>query len=395
MTAPAVKAQAYPVQFWLLCFSSLLFFSSFMMVIPELPAYLSGLGGGEYKGLIISLFTITAMLSRPFSGRLADKIGRVPVMMVGSAVCVVCSATYPILASVAGFMILRLVHGFSTGFTPTGQTAYLSDIVPARKRGEAMGYLGTAGTLGMAGGPAIGAAVANHISMEAMFYCSSLFALSSLLILGGIKETLKQKVRFSPSLLKVGKEDIFEPRVLVPCLVMVLSTYSFGAVFTLIPDLGEFVGIRNKGLLFTYFTLASLLVRLLGGKASDFYGRPVVLKISTAMVTLAMVIIGMAQEAYTLILGISLYGVAHGITAPTLLAWASDLSDEQHKGRGLASLYIFMELGIGLGAFFSGWIYANNFTHFTIAFLTCASLSGVAFIYLMTGRLPITSHGVR
>ena len=389
MTNESVKAQPYSVQFWLLCLSSLLFFSSFMMVIPELPAYLSGLGGGEYKGLIISLFTITAMLSRPFSGRLADKIGRVPVMMLGSAVCVVCSVTYPLLASVAGFLILRLIHGFSTGFTPTGQTAYLSDIVPARKRGEAMGYLGTAGTLGMAGGPAIGGAIANQFSIEAMFYCSALSALGSILILGGIKETLKHKVRFSPSLLKVGRADLFEPRVLVPCIVMVLSAYSFGAVFTLIPDFGEFVGIRNKGLLFTYFTVASLLVRLIGGKASDYYGRSVILKISTAMITVAMVSIGVAHEASTLILGISLYGLAHGITAPTLLAWASDLSDEQHKGRGLASLYIFMELGIGLGAFLSGWVYSNDTAHFPVTFFTCAALSGIAFSYLMIGRIPL------
>src|SRR5689334_4090367 len=103
------------------------------MIIPELPAYLTSLGGGEYKGLIISLFTLTAMLSRPFSGRLSDRLGRVPVMVFGPIVCVVCSAIYPIVTTVAGFLVLRLVHGFSTGFKPTGQTAYLSDIIPAER----------------------------------------------------------------------------------------------------------------------------------------------------------------------------------------------------------------------------------------------------------------------
>ncbi len=124
------------------------------MIIPELPEYLTLLGGAEYKGLIISLFTITAMLSRPFSGKLADKIGRVPVMIFGASVCLVCSLFYPIVTTLAGFFLLRLVHGFSTGFTPTGTTAYLADIVPAHKRGEAMGLLGTATAVGMAGGPA-------------------------------------------------------------------------------------------------------------------------------------------------------------------------------------------------------------------------------------------------
>ena len=122
------------------------------MIIPKMPAYLTSLGGAEYKGLIISLFTVTAMLSRPFSGKIADKVGRIPVMIIGTSVCVLVSLLYPIISSVAGFLFLRLVHGFSTGFTPTGLTAYLSDIIPANKRGEAMGLLGTAGTVGMAAG---------------------------------------------------------------------------------------------------------------------------------------------------------------------------------------------------------------------------------------------------
>ena len=56
----------YTFQFFLLCLSSFLFFSSFNMIISELPAYLDSLGGGEYKGLIIALFTLAAGLSRPF-----------------------------------------------------------------------------------------------------------------------------------------------------------------------------------------------------------------------------------------------------------------------------------------------------------------------------------------
>src|SRR5690606_12017043 len=113
-----------------LCLSSLLFSASFNMIIPELPNYLSSLGGGEHKGLIIALFTLTAGISRPFSGKLTDQWGRVPVMAVGSIVCVLCGFLYPILSSLAGFFILRLVHGFSTGFKPTATSAYIADIIP-------------------------------------------------------------------------------------------------------------------------------------------------------------------------------------------------------------------------------------------------------------------------
>jgi len=354
------------------------------MLIPELPDYLTSLGGADYKGLIISLFTLTAMLSRPFSGKLADKLGRIPVMMFGAGVCFICSLIYPVATTVFGFLTLRLIHGFSTGFTPTGAAAYLSDIIPVNKRGEAMGIVGTAGTLGMAGGPAIGGAIANNFGLDAMFYCSSGFALIAVIIVISIKETITAKQKFSASLFKIKTGDIFEPRVLAPCLIMVLTAYAYGAMFTVIPDFGSFVGIKNKGLLFTFLTVASLLVRLLAGKASDRFGRVPVLKLSTLLMMSSMIVVGFASDATLLIIGVSLYGLAQGTTSPTLLAWATDLSDEQHRGRGIASLYIFMEFGIGMGALLSGLIYGNQSSHFFITFITCAALSLLAFVYLMT-----------
>jgi len=82
-------------------------------------------------------------------------------------------------------------------------------------------------------------------------------------------------------------------------------------------------------------------------------------------------------------IGVSVYGLAQGSTSPTLLAWATDLSDDRFKGRGIASLYIFMELGIGLGAFLSGLLYANDPSRFFITFLISGLLSLVAFMYLL------------
>src|SRR5882672_9589529 len=178
------------------------------MIVPELFSFITSLGGGDYIGLVISLFTLTAMISRPFSGKLADRIGRKPVIIAGSLVCFLCSLMYPLLTTVFGFMFLRLVHGFSTGFTPTGQAAYLSDIIPADRRGEAMGLLGTASTLGMASGPALGGWLSTFFSLDAMFFCSSAFAILSVLIVLTIKETVAEKHAVSWKLLAVRKSDL-------------------------------------------------------------------------------------------------------------------------------------------------------------------------------------------
>src|SRR5690606_1696434 len=143
------------------------------------------------------------------------------------------------------------------------------------------------------------------------------------------------------------------------------------------------VGIRNKGLLFTYFTLSSLLVRLLAGRVSDLYGRRKVLVVSVGLLVIAMIIISQGQTPRDLIIGISLYGLSHGMTSPTLLAWATDLSDPEHKGRGVASLYIFMELGIGVGAFVSGILFNIEPDNFRLPFVACIALSSAAFLVLL------------
>ncbi|MEO5980602.1 MAG: MFS transporter [Chryseolinea sp.] len=387
-----INPKIYNRQFWLLCTSALLFFASFNMLLPVLSDFLESLGGAEYKGFIISLFTLTAMISRPFSGKLADKIGRVPVIMVGSVVCFICSLFYPLLTSVAGFMLLRLVHGFSTGFTPTGTAAYLSDVIPAKRRGQAMGLLGTAGSLGMAIGAAIGGMLENRISLESVFYCASAFGFISIIILLGIKETLKEKTRFNLGILKIRKEDLFEPRVLSPSIVMMCFGYSYGTVFTLIPDLGRHVAIQNPGLLITYMTIAALAVRLIGGHASDHYGRKPVLQVCGVFIFTAMTTIALSETPVQLIIGMSLYGLAHGTTSPTLLAWATDLSNVNHTGRGVATLYIFMEFGIGFGALSSGFIYSNDTSRFPIAFGLCAALAAIASVYLSISRRARKTH---
>jgi MFS family permease len=190
----------YTTRFWLLCWSNFLFSASFQMLLPELPDHLSRMGGQAYIGYILALFTFTAGISRPFSGKLSDSIGRVPVMIFGSLACMLCSALYPFIPFVQGFLLLRLFHGLSTGTKPTATAAYIADIVPLDRRGEAAGMLGVFTAIGMSIGPAIGPFLAKSFGTNWMFGASSLLALLSILILLNLEETLLVKQKFSFSL---------------------------------------------------------------------------------------------------------------------------------------------------------------------------------------------------
>lgn len=356
------------------------------MVIPEMPEYFMSIGGkAEHKGYIIALFTLVAMAARPFSGRLSDTIGRVPVMMFGVVVCIALGFLYPMLTFVWGFFVLRFIHGLSTGFTPTGNAAYVADIVPLTKRGEAMGYLGFFNSLGMAAGPALGSQLMVWLngSYQWLFWISSAVALLSAMVVFGLPETLENKQKMRLSLLKIKWVDVYEPRVLQPFFTLLLTAFSFGVVLTVIPDLATHIGMENKGTFFTVFTLSSLASRLTAGRVSDRIGRVPVLYVSTILLAIALVIIGFADTKLIFLTGAAIYGFALGINSPTIYAWAIDLSSEQHKGRGMGTVYIGLEISIGLGALVAGYLFADNYDQIGWPFFISAVLSVVAFFYLL------------
>jgi MFS family permease len=375
----------YTPQFWLLCTGSFLFFSSFNMLVPELPDYLSSLGGEDYKGLIIALFTVTAGLSRPFSGKMTDTIGRVPVMIIGVVVCLVASFLYPFFTTVLPFLIIRFFHGFSAGFNPTGTAAYIADIVMPHRRGEAMGIHAMAGSLGMAFGPAIGGTVMIYFDYPVLFYTSSFLAFLSLIIVFNVKETLPESRRkpLTLSFFKLKKAEFFDKQVLPAAVVVFLAAFCHGAVITLIPDHSKALGVENKGFYFLIYTLGAIVIRLVSGKWSDKIGRTPVIKIGVVALIVCMVININIQTTSGLVVSALIYGITIGIVSPVCQAWTIDLASEHHRGRAIATMYIFHETGIGTGAFFPSLIYGNNISNLPYAYYTCLIMAVSALAFLV------------
>src|SRR5690606_25083871 len=145
----------------------------------------------------------------------------------------------------------------------------------------------------------------------------------------------------------------------------------------------EYLGIKNKGLFFTSFTLSSLAIRFLAGRASDKYGRITILKVSTFLLVVAMWVIGSVTSATELLLAGALFGIAVGMNSPTVFAWTIDLSHPDHRGRAMATMYIALEIGIGMGALISGWLYNNDSANFKYTFWAGGAMALISFIYLL------------
>jgi MFS family permease len=181
----------------------------------------------------------------------------------------------------------------------------------------------------------------------------------------------------------LNRDEIIEKRVLLPSIILFLSVFSFGVVLTIIPDFSTFLGIKNKGLFFAVFTLSSLGIRLIAGRTSDRYGRVVVLRAAVICMMMAMVAVAFAETKFVLLCSGVLFGAAVGMYSPTTTAWVIDRSLDKFRGRALATMYIFLESGIGVGAVISGWLYANNPENFRLVFLSSGGVAFLAFLILI------------
>jgi MFS family permease len=170
---------------------------------------------------------------------------------------------------------------------------------------------------------------------------------------------------------------------LAPSCVTFLNSFSFGAIITLAPDFSQALNVGNKGLFFTVFTVSSLAIRFLAGKVSDEYGRRPVLRLASLIITAAMLLLAFSTSTVSFLLAGMVFGIGTGMYSPTAQAWTVDLSNSGNRGRALATMYIAMEAGIGLGAYLSASLYNNKNDQFPLAFLSIAAFSSVSFLYLL------------
>ena len=377
-----MKITGYPKNFWLLSFALFFFMISFNIILPELNDFITNMGAPDKKGLIISLFTISAAISRPFSGKLSDTIGRKKVMLTGMIVATVVTLLYPV-SGLISFLALRFLHGFSAGFLPTGATALVTDILPENKRGVGMGIWGTFISVGIGFGQIFSSWITQEFGLTYLFFVGSVFALLSGIMIAFIKETLSDPVPFKGNLLLIKRSDIIEPDVIPAAIIMFCQAISTGIVFVVTPDISAFLDIDNKGWFFGFYMISTIGIRLFASSLSDHIGRRKTLIIGLSFMVTAMTLIGTASEWLQYTIGSVVFGIATGVSSPTLFAWTADLSAPSRRGVGAGTIFIALEVGIMAGSFMTIWTYNSTIDTVMLTFLIGAFASLIAITYLI------------
>lgn len=385
-----MKFPQFNRNFWIICFALFSFIVSFNIIIPELNDYLSSLyKDGQYlKGLIIFLFSLSAAISRPFSGKLSDYIGRKKVMLFGALVGAAVCLAYPLASLYAGFsgmiffFVLRFVHGFSAGFLPTGATAMVTDILPAGKRSLGMGIWGTFISAGFGAGQVLASTITEAWGINGLFMVAAGFGLLTFFIVSGLKETLPKPVKFELKHIKIAPNDVLDPPVMPAATVMFLSVISTGIIFVLAQEISTFLGV-NKGWFFGFYVISTIFVRLFATGLSDIIGRRKTLIIGLFFMAFSMVLVGFSTDIYSFTFSAIVFGLSTGLNSPTIFTWTADLSHVDRRGVGAGTVFIALEAGIMFGSLSTIFTYNNTLASIPRAAFVgvIANLMGIAYLF--------------
>jgi MFS family permease len=182
------KEKIWTRDFILILFANFFIFLGFQMTLPTIPLFVEELGGNDQLiGFVVGIFTFSALLLRPYAGHSLESKGRGFVYLLGLAIFVVSVGSFGFATSIAFLFVMRVIQGVGWGFSTTASGTIATDLIPANRRGEGMGYFGMAGNLAMAFGPSLGLAFTGMISFKQFFLICAGFGLIALMLSSRVK----------------------------------------------------------------------------------------------------------------------------------------------------------------------------------------------------------------
>jgi MFS family permease len=343
--------------------ATFLFYLGFQLLLPVLPLYAASLGGREADvGLIIGVFALAAMLLRPIAGDLADRVGRRPLVLLGTAIFALAPLGYAAVRTIPALLATRVFHGVGMGVAPTAATVIATDLTAPERRGAAMGVFGLASGLALALGPYLGIELSRRLGFGVTFLAAAALEGLALALAWLLPETRTAGARSGPPpaaapsgrRLRRAAGRWFSATAVYPSSLVLALYVSYGGIASFLPLFAVRRALGNPGLFFLVYALASLAVRPVAGRLSDRLGRRCLVAPALVVVAASLVLLGLARSPRALLLAAALYGTGFGAAQPALLAMAADRAPAGERGRAMGTLYTAWELGISGGSILLG-----------------------------------------
>lgn len=368
--------------------TNFMLYFAFYLLTPLLPLYLSETFGAtkDVIGIVLSGYTVAALIIRPFSGYVVDSFSRKKVLMLCLSTFFICFAGYIAASTILMFAICRTIHGGPFGAVTVANSTCAIDVLPASRRNEGIGLYGMSNNLAMAVAPSIGIYLHNAFnSYMALFWIALVVAMASVIIGGTIKLPEKEIVR--------NKEKLsFDRFFLTRAWLLAINIAMFGFCWGV---LSNYLAIYSKEILGitggtgTYFAILSigLFTSRLQGRKALRQGKLTQNAAEGMLLSLIGFIIFVAiPHPVTYYLSAALIGLGNGHLYPAFLNMFINVARHDQRGTANSSILTGWDLGFGIGCLLGG-IVAEHFGYAASFWMVAIENAlGVALFFLASRK---------
>ena len=342
MTTGTIEEPGGPNRLGVLFLAVLVDLVGFGIVLPLLPFYARDFGAdGLQVGLLVTVYSLVQLVMAPLWGRISDRVGRRPVLILGLLGSGAAYAVFANADSLAMLFLSRIVGGIGGSTIPVAQ-AYIADVTPPSRRAGNMGLIGAAFGLGFVIGPALGGIMASVSpgSPAAPGYTAAALCLANALVaVLCLPESRRQDAtartpRFN---LRAALGQVASSRQIritlagYLCITMAFSTLQ--PTLSLLASERFAMGARQAGYLFALLGIVSVIVQ--GGLVRRLVpriGERRLLRISALPFGAGLVVLGLSSTTPVLLAGLVLVGVGYGGAVPSILGLLSRETDPERQG---------------------------------------------------------------
>lgn len=362
--------------------SNFFIFVAFYGLLTSLPIYvIDELNRSEVDaGLIVTIFLLSAIVVRPFSGKLLEDFGKKRMLMISLILFTICSFLYLWIDQYALLLALRFFQGiwFSIATTATGSIA--ADLVPIKRRGEGLGYFVMSTNLAVVFGPL----VALTLIQVASF--SILFLVLALLITAGVIFTATSKIdevrpSTSKAKIRIQFSDLIDKRALPIAFIGSLVAFAYSSVLSFLSIYAKELNLLDAAsFFFVVFAVVMLVARPFSGRLFDTKGPHIVIYPALVLFFIGLLLLSVTHSTFMLLLSGAFIGLGYGTIVPSLQTLAIQATDRHRSGHATATFFTLFDTGIAAGSYVLG-IVATQLGYGDLYFYTALFMIVVLVFY--------------
>ncbi|WP_418910434.1 MFS transporter [Acinetobacter towneri] len=377
---------------FILCVCNNLFlFIYYFALLTILPIYIMKDLGGTVKeaGLALTLFLISSIAIRPFSGLIVERLGKKFSFRGSELFFVLFAFSYLWIDSMWSLLLVRFLHGIWFSILTTVAVPVANDFIPEQRKGEGMGYFVMSTNLGVVFGPLLALTVVQFSSFQVLFAILCIIMCIGFVFcwLLDVKDTtateqppasIEQASRTTSKSLGLSWHDLIETKVIPVSLVALLTALAYSSIMSFITAYSESKNLlAYTSVFFVVFAVSMIAVRPWVGRLYDRRGPSSVIYPSLLFFAIGLAIVSFLSNQWVLWLSAVFIGIGYGSVFPCLQTVAIQSVSKQRMGHAISTFFTLFDLGMAIGSVLMGVLiawYGYSLTYMLCALITLLTL---------------------